>query len=274
MDVLVIKGEISESTHLRIRSIFCDYAPNGDLYLILETGGGNQFFAYRIMVFLNSVYEKHKIYAVIPNYSMSAGTLMALGTDKIYMFPDSCLGPLDPQLLQPKKKDAVSTLDIRGAMATMGNQASIIMGNIIDTIAMKNSQLGDMSVSAEALASEFVAKFFQPIIEKIDPFQLSKNVRVSELNSIYGARLLQKRMKKGKDINEALQTSACLTNGYLAHDYAIVLDEAGEPTLSLSVEDIKSLSDWERISKPYYLSRENVIFEKLDSGNNKKGEQK
>jgi ClpP class serine protease len=38
------------------------------------------------------------IRTIIPMYSMSGGTLLALSTDELVMSPTSCLGPVDPQL--------------------------------------------------------------------------------------------------------------------------------------------------------------------------------
>lgn len=64
--------------------------------LILYTPGGDVFAAQYISRILRN-YGK-KIRAIIPIYSMSGGTFLALSCDEIYMAPTACLGPVDPQL--------------------------------------------------------------------------------------------------------------------------------------------------------------------------------
>ena len=65
------------------------------LAVILETPGGFIETVERIV----SVFRKH--YAIvdfyIPNFSYSAGTVLALSGDEIYMDYYSVLGPIDPQ---------------------------------------------------------------------------------------------------------------------------------------------------------------------------------
>jgi ClpP class serine protease len=39
---------------------------------------------------------------IVPHHAMSGGTLIALATDEIIMDPYAVLGPLDPQLSDPK----------------------------------------------------------------------------------------------------------------------------------------------------------------------------
>ena len=67
------------------------------LLLILHTPGGMAEAAQTIVDYLRSKFSA--IDALIPTYSMSAGTMIALGCDRIIMGRQSQLGPTDPQLL-------------------------------------------------------------------------------------------------------------------------------------------------------------------------------
>ena len=70
---------------------------NGDLLLILHTPGGMAEAAQTIVDYLRSKYSA--IDVVVPTYAMSAGTMIALGCDRIIMGRQSQLGPTDPQLI-------------------------------------------------------------------------------------------------------------------------------------------------------------------------------
>lgn len=64
--------------------------------LILHTPGGEIFSASFISRLLKNY--AGKIRAIVPMYSMSGGTLLALSCSEIHMGSNSCLGPVDPQI--------------------------------------------------------------------------------------------------------------------------------------------------------------------------------
>ena len=67
------------------------------LLLILHTPGGMGEAAQTIVDFLRSKYSD--IDFLVPTYAMSAGTMIALGCDRIIMGRQGQLGPTDPQLI-------------------------------------------------------------------------------------------------------------------------------------------------------------------------------
>lgn len=68
-----------------------------DLLLILHTPGGLAEAAQTIVDYLRSKFGS--IDVLIPAYAMSAGTMIALGCDRIILGRQSQLGPTDPQLI-------------------------------------------------------------------------------------------------------------------------------------------------------------------------------
>ena len=70
--------------------------PQNGLLLILHTPGGLAEAAQTIVEYLRNVFTD--IVVAIPTYAMSAGTMIALGCDQIYMDRQSQLGPIDPQM--------------------------------------------------------------------------------------------------------------------------------------------------------------------------------
>ena len=67
------------------------------LLLILHTPGGMAEAAQTIVEYLRSKFGD--IDVLVPTYAMSAGTMIALGCDRIVMGRQSQLGPTDPQLI-------------------------------------------------------------------------------------------------------------------------------------------------------------------------------
>ena len=70
---------------------------NKGLLLILHTPGGMAEAAQTIVDYLRSKFSD--IDVLVPTYAMSAGTMIALGCDRIVMGRQSQLGPTDPQLI-------------------------------------------------------------------------------------------------------------------------------------------------------------------------------
>lgn len=66
------------------------------LDLILHTPGGDIAATESIVSYLHSVFGDN-IRAIIPQLSMSAGTMIALSCKEIVMGKQSSLGPIDPQ---------------------------------------------------------------------------------------------------------------------------------------------------------------------------------
>jgi len=68
--------------------------------IIIHTPGGLVLAAAQIALALRD--HKSKTIAIIPHYAMSGGTLIALAADEIWMDKHAVLGPVDPQLSDPR----------------------------------------------------------------------------------------------------------------------------------------------------------------------------
>ena len=94
-----VPGELAAITFEDINGFMagvygCD--PEKNLLLILHTPGGQAEAAETIVEYLRDKFKK--IDVAIPTYAMSAGTMIALGCDRILMDRQSQLGPTDPQM--------------------------------------------------------------------------------------------------------------------------------------------------------------------------------
>lgn len=72
-----------------------DADPEQDLHLMLGTLGGDGETALRMVRQAQS--RCRELTVIVPDQAKSAGTLLVLGADSIYMGPTSDLGPVDPQ---------------------------------------------------------------------------------------------------------------------------------------------------------------------------------
>lgn len=220
---------------------------NKTVFLVLHTGGGDPMYAYRTMKMLNARYNN--VYCLVPDMSMSAGTLMALGTVSIGMFTDSCLGPLDLQISHPDPNDdsRISTLDVRDTASSTSFEASRVATNIL----VAGLRDGLPRRIAERMATNITSTLYSPIMAKIDPYHMHESVRNAELSIKYGTRLLQMKMVKSR--KDAVAISSALANNYSYHGYAITPDEAKE--IGLSVFDLSRLATWEEIRRVYDMTQ-------------------
>ncbi|KMO11107.1 hypothetical protein SQ03_28135 [Methylobacterium platani JCM 14648] len=74
------------------------------LIVILETEGGSIQVVERIADLLRHHYP-NEVSFLIPSHAMSAGTVLAMSGDNIYMDYFSILGPIDPQIVSRSKGD-------------------------------------------------------------------------------------------------------------------------------------------------------------------------
>lgn len=74
--------------------------PDTPITMILHTPGGLVLAASQIALALKDHPAKTSV--IVPHYAMSGGTLIAMAADELYMDPHAVLGPIDPQLADPR----------------------------------------------------------------------------------------------------------------------------------------------------------------------------
>jgi len=132
-----------------------------DVFLATQGGSGPQ-----IARFVNALRERFdEVDFLIPSYCMSAGTLFALSGDQIWMNPQACLGPIDPQVpnsvgrFVPAQALLMLISELQrtgeeGQKAGVGVPWTAV--RIIDSIDKKD--LGD-AISATAYSQELAIQF-------------------------------------------------------------------------------------------------------------------
>lgn len=82
------------------------------LIFVLQTDGGYIEIVERMVNILRHHYSRVEF--LVPDHAMSAGTVLALSGDKIYMDYFSTLGPIDPQVERP---DSRKSIPVQGYLA-------------------------------------------------------------------------------------------------------------------------------------------------------------
>ncbi len=96
-DVLAVYGQIEPSIDIRIRLALERLdSRRKTLLVILDTPGGLVEVVQRIVKTLRHFYKI--VHFLVPERAMSAGTVLVMSGDAIYMDYFSCLGPIDPQI--------------------------------------------------------------------------------------------------------------------------------------------------------------------------------
>ena len=216
----------------------------GHLFLVLESYGGDPFSAVAIMNILQDRFQK--ITTIIPNHAKSAATLMALGTDEIYMHERASIGPLDLPVEHPKDGTTISALDIQQTVTNLSVLSESITAERYDFL--RKDKKVSKKVAAH-FALEYGTKFLVPIVAQIDPYHLQKASRELKIGWWYAIDMLLSRMMKG-NVQQASNTARSLVNDWPAHEYAIFANDARD-MLKLNVYKLDDLPYWKS-----YLEKE------------------
>jgi hypothetical protein len=128
-----------------------------DLTVILETDGGSIEVVERIADILRFHYPKGDINFIVPDRAMSAGTVLVMCGDNIYMDYYSVLGPVDPQVQSRTSGHFVPALGYLGKFEEF----------------VEKSKTGNLSAAEMAF-----------LIEKFDPAELDSFEKAKDLSTV------------------------------------------------------------------------------------------
>lgn len=98
-DVFVFVGQFSDGVEDFVKRLIEELKTESEkdsLYVILTTMGGSLLPVERIVNIFRFHYKN--VFFIVPNYAYSAGTVLVMSGDKIFMNYHSVLGPIDPQV--------------------------------------------------------------------------------------------------------------------------------------------------------------------------------
>ena len=220
-------------------NIFADHLdaifPTKRISLLLYTRGGNTLAAWNLINMIRMFCDEFEI--IIPSKANSAGTLMALGADKIVMTKQATLGPIDPSITSPLNPQVPgSAPDARAPVSVEAVKGYLDMAK------------SDFGIKNQAE----MAKVLIDLAQKVHPLVLGAIFRSRSQIQFLARQLLKNQVPdtaKQKKIIDFL----CSESG--SHDYTINRREAA--ALGLKVE--KASADlYEKLKKFYYAIRDEL----------------
>jgi len=183
---LFFNGDVTADNYLRLAELFDKQRKHDNLLLILVTPGGDPHAAFRMGRRLQHEYAFISLY--ITGFCKSAGTLVALAANKLYMGIEGELGPLDVQVAKTDEMEMSSVLAPEAAWRQLEEAASRILVRIMSNL--RGATEGMMSTKTTAeLASATMTRLLEPLYRQIDPMRIGEISQAKKITRIYGQRL-------------------------------------------------------------------------------------
>lgn len=197
-----------------------------NLLLLLTTPGGSADVAHRIARSIQHHYkcissdadERGKFLLFVPRYCKSAGTVLALGANEIFMSELAELGPIDVQLLKEDEVgDWTSGLTAIEAMSALQEKATALFMK-----QFRDMRFGSETRFSTRMATDIAARMtiglLAPVYAQIDPMRLGEIERFVRIAVDYAQRLATENVKEN--------TIETLVVGYPSHGFIIDRREA------------------------------------------------
>ncbi|ODS89387.1 MAG: hypothetical protein ABS45_16710 [Comamonas sp. SCN 65-56] len=181
-----------------------------NLTLVLHTPGGVPGAANALVEYMHSKFADIEV--VVPTFAMSAGTMMALGANRIVMGRQSQLGPIDAQM-QTK-------------------HGSVSAGAVLETFGRARSEISD---------NQSMAHLWHPILQSMGPSLIQESGNALEYGEVMVKGWLAKRMFAGRpDAAEKAAAAARHFNATEVHkDHSRRIDRDEARSVELSVESLE-----------------------------------
>lgn len=193
------------------------------LDLVLHTPGGDIAATESIVAYLKSIF-KGDIRAIIPQISMSAGTMMAMSCKEIIMGEQSSLGPIDPQMGGVACQAVIDEFQ-KAVREIAANPASLGLWQTI--ISKYHPTFLTACENAINWSGELAEQWLQEANPNID-VQKVKDVFLNHKNSYSHSRHLSKQDCKATGLNIVdLEANPELQDAVLSlhHCYMILFDK-------------------------------------------------
>jgi hypothetical protein len=154
------------------------------LVFFLNTAGGSAEAAEKMVEIIRHQYRE--VFFVVPDFALSAGTILCMSGDRIYMDYSSSLGPIDPQVWNGKEwvpalgyLDKVEALLNKAASGQLTNAEFLILQNQDLALLSRYEQARDLTVTLlKKWLVEF--KFRDWVVHRTDPAKKGKAVTDEE----------------------------------------------------------------------------------------------
>ena len=220
------KGDVStESAIIRCCTARFDYPATrfpGTIDLILDTLGGSLDSAFKTVLFLSRFADRLRVF--VPRRAKSAGTLIAIGANELYMSPFAELGPLDTQIRDPRNPaDRVSALDCYQSVDYVRAFGLSTLSRTFRALAADTQTLIPLAELVNT-AANFSIGSIAPILTQVSALDFGGWGRTLRIGEMYARTLLS---RAEYDKGDSAEIAEQLVYGYTHHPFPIDMDEAG-----------------------------------------------
>lgn len=225
------------------------------LDVILQTPGGDIDAAFVIAKILRKRAKQLNI--IVPLFAKSAGTLICLAADKIFMNDLSELGPLDSQIPEVRDGGVAEYISALNGFKAL-EQVQLHTIETLDITTKLLLERSEMKISeAVHLASEFSGKTSGTLYSRLDPAKIGEYARALEIGERYGILILTRYMSW--PIEKADRAIKTLVKQYPSHGFVIDAEELatlGLPACQMEKELLEVIS---LMRKNLLLNEETVV---------------
>jgi hypothetical protein len=149
-DVVFYHGRIHPAYFRNFRDFIEDVRATSNpqypaVAVFLRTGGGSAETAERMVTVLREHYSQ--VFFVVTDFAMSAGTILCMSGDKIFMDYASSLGPIDPQIPAPDTGEYVPALGYLDKVAEIAQKGQLAPA---DVVLLKSLDLAKLALFEQA----------------------------------------------------------------------------------------------------------------------------
>ena len=201
---------------------------DGTIDLILDTFGGSLDSAFKTMLFVSRFTKRLRVF--VPRHAKSAGTLIAIGANDLYMSPFAELGPLDTQIRDPRNPtDRVSALDCYQSVDYVREFGFSTLSQALKQLAAVTQGKLLLTDSLDA-AAQFAIGSITPMLSQTRSLDFGAWGRSLKMGERYAQILISRAADV--ELGQAEKIATRLVYGYTHHYFPIDVTEARDMGLN------------------------------------------
>lgn len=248
-DTLLYFGPIDDRFVYYVNEIVMGLKENGPqeenrdkLFIILTTNGGSATACERYVSIFRHFYKE--VNFIIPDYAYSAGTILTMSGDNIYMDYLSVLGPIDPQVIN-KDGHYVAALGYLDKINELLKKAEDHTLSDAELLILRDFDLADIRSYEQAKALT---------IDLLERWLVKYKFKDWTVRETSGEPVTDElKSRRAKEIGEQLSDN----NLWKSHGRPIHKERLIEE-LNLKINDLSELSCYGDIKELYSLLREHI----------------
>lgn len=219
-DVLLYNADFRRPWDAFVIDLCQERQTRPNVLVVVVSSGGDASAAYRMARCLQRSYDH--VTAFITGWCKSAGTIFAIGANKLVISDHGELGPLDVQMREKDELWGMSSgLTVMEALTALQERGFQMLESYFLQILGRSGGQVTFRTATE-IASAFTAGLLGPVYARLDPMHIGEAARAMQIARDYGQRL---DAEAGNLISPAALEQ--LVAGFSEHGFVIDREEAG-----------------------------------------------